>query len=192
MKDSAVSQAEFIAVQTQLESEWFKVGGVLMGFVGVESAFFALTPDWLLPPTNITRVAIALSSIATATGLLSDAYLLLRFSRASMETFKQRAEDGYGIDAPTYIAFAVLARLPLFLALLTMVCIIVLLGTAAYSISPSAVPVVGVVGVVGVVLVLRYLLLAILWVGFALSWVLALIATVCTYVMRRVRAVFPG
>ncbi|KAF7360248.1 hypothetical protein MVEN_00753600 [Mycena venus] len=195
--EAAVEQAEYVDIQTQLRNEWLKVGGVLMGLMTLESAAFALTADSLLAPTNlIARFAIAVASIATAAGLLCDAYLLLRFSRASIQAFKRRAEDGYRVrgenDLPgsgtpvrTYIMFAILARLPLLLALLAMACITALLGAAAYALSPLAV--LGVLSVVSGVLTLRYLFWALLWTVFAVSRMSAIVSRLYMRVVRSVR-----
>ncbi|KAJ7031981.1 hypothetical protein C8F04DRAFT_1396897 [Mycena alexandri] len=187
--ESASSYTEFASVQTRLQDEWLKIGGVLLGLVAVDFTVFALTPDSLLGPTNtITRIALAGGSIATAAGLLCDAYLLLRFSRASIQAFKRRAEDEYRLRnaptgdgllaavTPTYIAFAVLARLPLVLVLVATACIAVLLGAAAYELSPLIA--LSVLGLVAGILALRYLIWALVWVVFAFSriWIVGVSA----------------
>ncbi|KAJ6558051.1 hypothetical protein B0H19DRAFT_126999 [Mycena capillaripes] len=191
---AATSPDEYAAVQTQLWNEWLNVGGVLISLTAVESAAFALASGSLLSPTNlVVRVAVAGASIATAAGLLCDAYLLLRFSRASIKAFKRRAEDRYRVRGatavvPTYIAFAVLARLPLFLTLLATACIALLLGAAAYALSPTVV--FGVLILVGNVVMLRYVLWVLLWTCFAISRAWRLAAVCYTYFVERARALF--
>ncbi|KAJ7778101.1 hypothetical protein B0H16DRAFT_1683448 [Mycena metata] len=197
--ESASSDAEYADLQTQLQSEWLKVGGVLLGLIAVNLGVLALTPDSLLGSTNtITRISLAGGSIASAAGLLCDAYVLLRFSRTSIQAFKRRAEDGYRLSgsaagplvttAPTYIAFAVLARLPLVLVLFATTCIAVLLGAAAYELSAPIT--LSVLGVVAAILSLRYLIWALVWVVFTFSRIWITGASMCEHRMGRLRGLF--
>ncbi|KAJ7031983.1 hypothetical protein C8F04DRAFT_1108815 [Mycena alexandri] len=207
--ESASSHAEYAGLQTQLQTEWLKVGGVFPSFLptclltlSVDFGAFALAPDSLLGPANtITRITLAGGSIASAAGLLCDAYLLLRFSRASIQAFKvSTAEDEFRptniaagplvTAAPTYIAFAVLARLPLILVLFATACITVLLGAAAYELSPPIA--LSVLGLAAGVLTLRYLIWALVWVVFAFSRIWIAGVSAYGYGVGRMRALFNG
>ncbi|KAJ7355167.1 salt tolerance down-regulator-domain-containing protein [Mycena albidolilacea] len=103
--EDATSDSDYEIVQKQVQEEWLKVGGLLVGLAALETAAFALAPG-----------------ISTGAGLLCDACLLLRFSLASVPVFKHRAQDTYEVHengsisrTESYIFFAFIARLPLLL-----------------------------------------------------------------------------
>ncbi|KAJ7633933.1 caspase domain-containing protein [Mycena rosella] len=171
--EEAASDPDYQRVQKQVQEEWLKVGGLLVGLAALETAAFALAPDSLFSIDKVARITVSGSSISTGTGLLCDIYLLLRFSFAGLPVFKYRAQDNFEIRAngsinrtESYVFFALAARLPLFLAVISIFFIAVLLADVAYKISPMVV--LSIVGMTGIILYLQYFCWAVIWIGFGL------------------------
>ncbi|KAJ7142917.1 hypothetical protein C8R44DRAFT_195787 [Mycena epipterygia] len=143
----------------------------------LETAAFALAPGSVFSIDKVARIAVSGSSISTGAGLLCDIYLLLRFSLASVAVFKHRAQDKYEVRengsvsrTQSYLFFALAARLPLLLAMVSIFFIAVLLADVAYKISPLVV--LAIVGLTGIILYLEYICWVLIWMVFGLSKVL--------------------
>ncbi|KAJ7714623.1 hypothetical protein B0H16DRAFT_1270348, partial [Mycena metata] len=147
-------------IQQHVREEWLKVGGLVPrgsrrvsrgefrrrtdpDVFRLETAVFALSPGSLFPIDSVARISVSGSSISTGTGLLCDVCLLLRFSMANVPVFKYRAQDTYEVHGngstnrtESYIFFALTARLPLLLAVVSLFFIVALLADVAFKLSP--------------------------------------------------------
>ncbi|KAJ6461437.1 hypothetical protein C8R45DRAFT_941346 [Mycena sanguinolenta] len=171
--EKAASEDDYKRIQDQTREEWLKVGGLLVGLAALEILVFALTPDSIFLVDGVVRITVSGSCISTSTGLLFNFYFYLRFALASIPVFKHRAQDNYQIRAngsidriESYVFFALIARLPLLLAMISIFFISILLAVAAYKLSPLVV--LSILGLICLILFLQYLCWAMIWVGFGL------------------------
>ncbi|KAJ7142932.1 hypothetical protein C8R44DRAFT_761425, partial [Mycena epipterygia] len=180
--EEATSDPDYERVQKQVQEEWLKVGGLV--------AAFALAPGSVFSIDKVARITVSGSSIFTGAGLLCDIYLLLRFSLASVPVFKHRAQDKYEVRengsvsrTQSYLFFALAARLPLLLAVVSIFFIAVLLADVAYRISPLVV--LAILGLTGIILYLEYICWVLIWIVFGLSkvpgWLVFGLSTAATW-----------
>ncbi|KAJ7457989.1 hypothetical protein B0H11DRAFT_1738009, partial [Mycena galericulata] len=134
-------------------------------------AVLALAPGSIFSVNTVARTTVSGSSISTGAGLPCDIYLLLRFSLASVPVFKTRAQDKYEVletgSVESYVFFALVARLPLLLASVSVFFISVLLAHAAYKLSPVVVLII--LDLTVFILSLQYLCWVLVWMVFGLS-----------------------
>ncbi|KAJ6461465.1 hypothetical protein C8R45DRAFT_1108690 [Mycena sanguinolenta] len=178
--EKAASEDDYKRIQDHTREEWLKVGGLLVGLAALEIAVFALTPDSIFLVDGVVRITVSGSCISTSTGLLFDFYFYLRFALASIPVFKHRAQDNYQLRAngsidriESYVFFALIARLPLLLAMISIFFISILLAVAAYKLSPLVV--LSLLGLICLILFLQYLCWGRIWVGFGLAMLVGLL-----------------
>ncbi|KAF7347953.1 hypothetical protein MSAN_01747400 [Mycena sanguinolenta] len=180
--EKAASEDDYKRIHDQTREDWLKVGGLLVGLAALEIGVFALGPDSSFSADRDVRITVSGSCISTSTGLLFNFYFYLRFALASVSIFKHRAQDNYQVRAngsidrvESYIFFALIARLPLLLAMISIFFISVLLAAAAYKLSPLVV--LSVLGLIGLICSLQYLCWGLIWLGFGLTKLLSWVIT---------------
>ncbi|KAJ6528851.1 hypothetical protein B0H19DRAFT_1333443 [Mycena capillaripes] len=169
--EEATSNPDYERIQEQVQQEWLKVGGAVRDLsisCFLETAAFALAPGSLFSVDKVARIMVSRSSISTGAGLLCDTYLILRFSFASGPVFKNGSISRTG----SYLFFALIARLPLFLTVISILFIAALLVDVACKISPPVVW--AILSLTGIILYLQYICWVLIWMVFGvlkvLSW----------------------
>lgn len=94
-------------------------------------------------------------------------------ARQSHLNSQHRVRDNYEIRAggsinrtESYVFFALVARLPLLLAMISILFIVVFLADAAYKVSPSVV--LSILVSTAIIFYLQYLCWGLIWIGFGL------------------------
>ncbi|EDR07297.1 uncharacterized protein LACBIDRAFT_328163 [Laccaria bicolor S238N-H82] len=122
----ATMDSEFDKVFARLQMEWTYIGGLLVAiavyvhstsfpegvanvtYISVDTAVFSISQGSLFNVNFYARRAIATSSIASGLGIACDAWFLLQYNWADLQTFIARARDVYG----SYFFFSLSARVP--------------------------------------------------------------------------------
>ncbi|KAJ6489534.1 hypothetical protein C8R47DRAFT_1124693 [Mycena vitilis] len=156
------SEDAFERIHTRLQLEWTWSAGTLVALAAVDTAVFSISPDSIFAISSIARGAVAASSTASGLGIATSAWFLVRYAWVPLETFKARTEDIIPSEAPSYIFFALTARVPSLLMLTSAISLMFFMSIVAWSAWPTAV----VVGcfLVGLLMGLQWLVFSILWV----------------------------
>ncbi|KAF8163851.1 hypothetical protein B0H34DRAFT_341343 [Crassisporium funariophilum] len=163
----------------RLQMEWTYIGGLLVALAAVNTAVFSISPDSMFTVDSYARSAIAASSIASGLGIACDAWFLLRYNWADLQTFivrptllpsnymtllidipprqQYRAKDVYD----SYFFFALSARVPALCMFISALSLMGFLGLVAFEAWPQGVIVV--CFVVGVVMSLQFLVFGAHW-----------------------------
>ncbi|EDR13445.1 uncharacterized protein LACBIDRAFT_323094 [Laccaria bicolor S238N-H82] len=122
----ATTDSEYDKVFARLQMEWTYIGGLLVAlaayvhstsfpegvanvtYISVDTAVFSISQGSLFNVNFYARRAIATSSIASGLGIACDAWFLLQYNWADLQTFIARARDVYG----SYFFFSLSARVP--------------------------------------------------------------------------------
>ncbi|KAF9077293.1 hypothetical protein BDP27DRAFT_1312148 [Rhodocollybia butyracea] len=135
----------------RLQVEWTYVCGLLIGLAAIDAAIFAisspssstnlpseaeadLSSSTLFPVDSLARSAVSLSTIATALGLLCDAYFLLYYGWVSVDTFLTRARPASSSQSWGY--FALSSRIPTICMLISFIFLVVFLLIVACDAAP--------------------------------------------------------
>ncbi|KAI0035907.1 hypothetical protein K488DRAFT_82666 [Vararia minispora EC-137] len=103
------------SVKDHLIEEWKYTGGFLVGKIAVDATVFGFSSGSLLTITTSSLRALVISAASAALGLLVVVWLFVRCSCIDGEGFKRLAK---GSD-PIFLFFSLKARLPAFLAILS-------------------------------------------------------------------------
>ena len=127
--ESVQADSEFEHIRDRLMQEWQQTRTLILGVIGVVFTAYALTPDSLFQVlSRFSKVAVSASGLTIGISLLYVQYLLSRYSSLEPMQFKAAATDVYD----TFICFAILSRVPLALAVISMGFLAILLIEVAY------------------------------------------------------------
>jgi len=149
--------SHFEQVFVRLQMEWTYMGGLLIALAAVDTAVFSIAPGSLFTINTYATSAIAASSIASGLGIVCDAWFLLRYNWADLQTFIVRARDVYG----TYFFFSLSSRVPSFCMFISAFSLMGFLGLVAFDAWPYGVMAVSFL--VGVVMSLQFLVFGAHW-----------------------------
>ncbi|EDR06386.1 uncharacterized protein LACBIDRAFT_299945 [Laccaria bicolor S238N-H82] len=153
----ATMDSEYDKVFARLQMEWTYMGGLLVALAAVDTAVFSISPDSLFGVNSYARSAIATSSITSGLGIACDAWFLLRYNWADLQTFIARARDVYG----SYFFFSLSARVPGLCMFISALSLMLFLGLVAFDAWPEGV--IAVCFMVGVVMSLQFLVYGAHW-----------------------------
>ena len=160
--ESVRVDSDFEHIRDSLTQEWQQTRTLIIGVIGVDIAAYALSPDSLFEILRIGKVAIGASGLTISIAALCVQYLLCRFSPLEPLEFKAAATDVYD----TFVCFAILSRLPLTLAVVSMGFLVILLIEVAYQLSPIMTLILS-LGI-AVLIFLQYIAMAVDW----MVWIL--------------------
>lgn len=145
---SAQQDRDFKYVRMRLQSEWLGIGAFLIELVTVDATIFAISPDAAFKIRSYAYLAVVISSMASALGIVCVTWFHLRYRWIGTETFIIRARDVYG----TYFFFSLSSRVPAFCTLVSSVSLTIFLALVAYDTWPEVVLVLGITVVFGMCL----------------------------------------
>ncbi|KAJ7223184.1 hypothetical protein GGX14DRAFT_657594 [Mycena pura] len=153
---------EYERIFTRLQLEWTYTTGILVALAAVDTAVFSVSAGSIFAINRVAAGAVAASSVASGLGIVCATWLLVRYAWVDLHTFIDRAADVLSTDRPSYFFFALSARVPSLLMLVSALALLLFLTVVAWNAWPSAV----VVGcfIVGVLMGLQWLVLCVLWV----------------------------
>ncbi|KAF7297129.1 hypothetical protein MIND_00945800 [Mycena indigotica] len=149
-------------IYDSIRSEWAYTAGFLGTLSGVNAAIFSLSPDSLFEVSPLAEKAVVAGIIAAVLGIVSTAWLWLRYGYADCETFFRRATDILSVEnKPSFFFFALSARIPGLLSFISGGGLLLFFIVIAWNSWPAAV-VVGCFGV-GLLMGLQWLVFCVLW-----------------------------
>ncbi|KAG5639065.1 hypothetical protein H0H81_007323 [Sphagnurus paluster] len=154
---------QYQEVFLRLQMEWTYVAGLLVAELGISAAIFAISPDTVFTVDSYARVAIAASSIASGLGLTCDAWFLLRYNWADVQTLINRARDLYG----SYFFFSLSARVPALCLFTSAVALMVFMVLVAFDVWPTGVIVT--CFFIGLIMTLQFLVFGAHWFGLRIA-----------------------
>ncbi|KAJ6521969.1 hypothetical protein DFH09DRAFT_1192127 [Mycena vulgaris] len=152
---------EFEVIFSRLKLEWTAGIGILVALAAVDTAVFSISPDSIFAINPIARGAVAASSVASGLGIACAAWFLVRYAWVDLHTFVARAADVMSTETPSYFFFALSARIPSLLMLVSAIALMLFLAIVAFTAWPMAV----IVGcfLVGLLMGLQFLVFSLLW-----------------------------
>ncbi|KIY46853.1 hypothetical protein FISHEDRAFT_19847, partial [Fistulina hepatica ATCC 64428] len=152
LRDASVD-TDFAPIFQQLQFEWSCSMGMLAALAGINAAVFAVGGDSIfgVEVNPAMGMMVAISSIASGTGLACSAWYLFRYSSTDVNAFRARALDVYS----SYLFFSLSSRVPGFCMLISAASIMIFLFTVAYGRWPGGVLIF--CGLVGMLMTLQFL-----------------------------------
>ena len=172
--ESVQVDSDFEHIRDRLTQEWQQISTWIIGIIGIDIAAYALSPDSLFQVSRIGKVAIGASGLTISIAALCNLYLLSRFSSLEPLQFKAAATDLYD----TFVCFAILARVPRALVVISMGFLATLLIEVAYQLSPSMTLIVGLA--LGAVLFLQYIAMMVDW----MVWILVTLILCFSHILK--------
>ncbi|KAI0296340.1 hypothetical protein B0F90DRAFT_1746771 [Multifurca ochricompacta] len=169
--------------EAQVDSDFDRLLGRLQAEC-VDTTVFGFSPGNFFNVDSLAKRSLIISSMAAAIGLFVDVWFIIAYSGADVRKFQRLALDLYG----SYFFFALSSRLPLFSLLISVLALVGVLGSIAWSAWPAAVLVMSMLA--GVLISLQFIVYGCHRIALGLAWMLrgAWLGTV--YLGSRVRGVF--
>ncbi|KAJ7058192.1 hypothetical protein C8F01DRAFT_1149903 [Mycena amicta] len=159
---SARTDSELDQLFSSLQSEWTMAAGALGTLTGINAAIFSISPGALFEVNPLAQGAVTAAIVASILGITCVAWLGLRYAHAGRETAFERAADIFSTEhIPSFFFFAISARIPTLLVIISGGALLLFLAVIAWNSWPAAV----IFGcfVVGLLMGLQWLVFCAIW-----------------------------
>ncbi|KAF7307668.1 hypothetical protein MKEN_01126700 [Mycena kentingensis (nom. inval.)] len=137
---AAYTHEDRIAVQEKLCSEWRWMLTIHSSLAGISGVIFGMGSDSIFTVDRIAEAAVTTSIVASVFGVLSVAWLYLRYGHADADTCFDRAEDFLSTETQSsFLFFALSARTPFVLLCASGGALATFMLTVAWASFPGAV-----------------------------------------------------